>query len=389
MNANVKTPVRDALAELERLNGEVARLNIWLRTKANAPAQQPWRRADLSGHPPVPATSLSAGVHTVPCLWKWRDIEPYLRKVADLCPIELTERQQLHLRNPGLGGSLRIANSIRVAISIYKPGDAAPLHVHSPNASRTIFSEHGGHSIVEGERCQAERGDVIFTPNGTWHGHGNHDAEPVIWMDVLDWPLMEFLDAIWIDDSVPMNAVDSDQLSGYSRAVYGRGGLAPRFERQGRGTGRKVTPVFQYHGRDLRALLDDIVAFGIDAFDGATVEMVNPRTGGPAFPGLSYRAHRFPAGATTRDFRHTASTVYCVMNGCGRSIVGDATFEWEPNDIFVVPNHVWRRHEIDAGSDATLYAVSDAPLLEHLGQYYCQGRKEDGTVTELDSRERG
>ena len=49
----------------------------------------------------------------------------------------------------------------------------------------------------------AGRGDLILTPHGTWHDHGNDSTDPVIWMDVLDWPLMEFLDCIWLDEQFP------------------------------------------------------------------------------------------------------------------------------------------------------------------------------------------
>ena len=53
--------------------------------------------------------------------------------------------------NPGLNGRLQVTNTIRCAISIYNPGDVAPVHLHSPNASRTILSKTGGYTVVEGE----------------------------------------------------------------------------------------------------------------------------------------------------------------------------------------------------------------------------------------------
>jgi len=37
------------------------------------------------------------------------------------------------------------------------------VHLHSPNASRTILSDKGGYTVVEGERCTANRGDLILT----------------------------------------------------------------------------------------------------------------------------------------------------------------------------------------------------------------------------------
>jgi len=63
--------------------------------------------------------------------------------------------------------------------------------------------------------------------------------------------------------------------------------------------------------------------------------------------------------------------------------VGGQTFDWEENDIFVVPNFLWRRHLAKAGADAVLYTMSDAPLLEKIGQYRAQGMDAAGKVTQL------
>ena len=103
------------------------------------------------------------------------------------------------------------------------------MHLHSPNASRTILSNKGGYTVVEGERCDATRGDLILTPNGTWHDHGNDSNEPVIWIDMLDWPLMEFLDCAWVDQEFKpgsgSNAKSQETVhkDGYSGSLYGHG----------------------------------------------------------------------------------------------------------------------------------------------------------------------
>ena len=43
----------------------------------------------------------------------------------------------------------------------------------------------------------------------------------------------------------------------------------------------------------------------------------------------------------------------------------------------------WRRHFNTGAGDAVLYSVSDAPLMEKIGQYRAQGRLTDGTVENL------
>src|SRR5262249_9142694 len=127
-----------------------------------------------------------------PYRWRWEEYSEDLDRIAGLAakadgsPIEFADRQSILLSHPGLQGRLQVTNTILRAISLDNHGDIAPAHVHSPNASRTILSEKGGYTNVEGERCDAARGDLILTPNGTWHDHGNEATEPVIWIDMLD-----------------------------------------------------------------------------------------------------------------------------------------------------------------------------------------------------------
>src|SRR5207248_7754750 len=167
---------------------------------------------------------------------------------AEIKPIETTDRQGILLTNPGLGGRLQITNTIRCSIAVYNRGDIAPAHIHSPNASRTILSDKGGYTNVEGERCECRRGDSVFTPNGTWHDHGNDDEDPMIWIDMLDWPLMEYLDCVWVDqdyvDATQSNAKSQPVVhaDGHSTRLYGHGGMKPLFTSNQRGWGTTSRP---------------------------------------------------------------------------------------------------------------------------------------------------
>ena len=398
MNVEAKPRLsNDARERMEALNAKAKGLSIWLRTQANAPAQRPWfRDTGLAEAGQLAEGRVAAGqMKAAPHLWKWAEISPYLdeiaalAKAADVPPIEFADRQQFLLTNPGLGGRLQIAASMRCAVSIYNSGDLAPAHLHSPNASRTILSRNGGYTTIEGERCAAARGDLILTPNGTWHDHGNDAKEPVIWIDTLDWPLMEFLDVIWLDEDMPdaMRAGNGRMQApaapaGYSRALYGTGGLRPAFATRGRGFGRDVSPCFHYRGADTREALDALRGEAGDAHEGVTLEFVNPVTGGPVFPTLTYGAQLIRAGEETLPKRETSSTVYVAMSGRGETEVAGRTFQWEENDIFVVPNFLWRRHVAKGPGDAVLYTMSDKPLLEKIGQYRAQGMR-DGRVAEL------
>jgi gentisate 1,2-dioxygenase len=387
----------DAREAMEALNAEAAPLNIWLRTQANAPSQRPWFRetgletaGKLSGGRAGTGQMKTAAHH-----WRWSDISPYLYRIADIAktsevsPIEFAERQQFLLTNPGLNGRIQVTSTIRCAVSIYNSGDVAPVHIHTPNASRTILSDKGGYTMVEGERCEAARGDLILTPHGTWHDHGNDDPTPVVWMDILDYPLLEFLDCIWLDDHFPGQREANSRAqamvheNGYSGRLYGGGGILPGFVSHQRGIGRGTTPLIHYRGAEIRAALDRLRGEAGDPYEAINVRFTNPITGGPVFPTLDYSAQLLRAGEATRFKRETASTLYVVLDGQGTTEIGGTRFDWRENDIFVVPNFVWRRHINTGRSDAVLYAVSDAPLLEKIGQYRAQGRLPDDTIEQL------
>ncbi len=81
--------------------------------------------------------------------------------------------------------------------------------------------------------------------------------------------------------------------------------------------------------------------------------------------------------------RETASRLYVVLEGRGSTEIGKESFDWEENDIFVLPNFLWRRHRNTGAKDAVLYAVSDLPLMQAIGQYRAQGRAADGKLTQL------
>ena len=370
--------------ELEELNEEAQQRSLWIRTRWNLPNQSAWNLG--SSERPAPG-KYTLGVEypaAQPFVWKWADIEKYLMQLVELCPLELTERQSVLLTNPAFGTKgVKVTNTMRVAISIYKKGDVAESHMHSPNASRTIISESGGFTMVEGERINPRRGDLVFTPNGTWHGHGNDDDSPVIWADTLDWPLTDFLGCAWARGSDPTTGDNAPPEHDFSAKFYGRGGIRPLFNAHHRGEGRKVTPMFLYKNTDIREALEDLKGYDGDPHEGIIIECVNPTDGEPVFSTVSYRAQMLRRGEKTLPLRHTASTIYFVLEGEGSLEVDGERFDWSKNDFFVVPSHRWRHFENGGARDAILYSYTDAPLIEKIGHYRVQGMDKSGAVSEL------
>jgi len=394
-------PVPSARDLMEKLNTDAAKLNVWVRTEMNAPSQRAWF-VDTGGD--TGAGQMAAGrvaanqIKTLPTRWRWQDYGPVLHRIsdiarrADVSPIEFADRQSILLTNPGLGGRLQVTSTMRCAVSVYNPGDVAPAHVHSPNASRTILSDHGGYTNIEGERCDAKRGDLILTPNGTWHDHGNDSDTPVIWIDMLDWPLMEYLDIAWVDleyqgagSKTNAKIQRTEHTDGYSSRLYGAGGLMPAFVSHQRGWGHNPTPMIHYRGADVREALHALRSETGDPYEGIKLQFVNPVTGTSVYPTMNYSAQMLRPGEQTRTKRETCNTFVVVLEGTGTTEIGGQTFDWEPNDIMVLPNFLWRRHINTGKNDAVLYTVSDSALMKNIGQYRAQGKDNDGRIIQLVS----
>jgi gentisate 1,2-dioxygenase len=72
-----------------------------------------------------------------------------------------------------------------------------------------------------------------------------------------------------------------------------------------------------------------------------------------------------PKGFAGTDYRSTDGTVFSVVEGRGRTRMGERVFDWGPRDTFVVPSWTWHRHE--AIDDAVVFSFSDRPVHDKLG----------------------
>ena len=163
---------RDYVADLTRAN----LVPLWPSMRALLPPQAP-RTATLPAH------------------WRWTAIRPLLLRAGELTPMEKAERRVLVLANPGRGlENLQASAAIYLGMQLVLPGETAPSHRHTPNAARIVVEGEGAVTLVEGVACAMEPGDLILTPTGQWHEHRHQGRVPVIWLDVLDLPLMVYLD---------------------------------------------------------------------------------------------------------------------------------------------------------------------------------------------------
>jgi gentisate 1,2-dioxygenase len=289
----------------------------------------------------------------VPAAWRWKDIRPLLLAAARDIPLEESDRRVMILSNPGVFPRHHSTNTLYVSASIYNAGEKATVHRHTPNASRFVLEGTGGYTIIEGEKCTMSRGDLIITPNGTWHDHGNEGTEAVMWIDLLDLPLVEHLGASFFEFDFKENGAASQFQTvsapvDHSVNLYGASGMRPTFLPHVRGRSQG-SPMF---------------------VDGLVLEYVNPVTGEPVTTTMSFSVQLLKPGQALKRHRHTSSSFYCCLKGRGKTIVEGKELAWGENDLVVVPTWAWHEHvNLDPKNDAVLYCVSDEPVMKKLGLY--------------------
>jgi len=321
-----------------------------------------------------------------PHVWRWVDARPLLFDALDLVSLEQADRRAFILSNPGVFPKHFTTNTLYVAYQIVGPGESAAVHRHTPSASRFVLEGNGGFSVIEGEKCMMARGDLILTPQGTWHDHGNDGSQPAIWVDVLDLPIVDHLGAVFftfayteLDENTGKRVPRRTQTvtpEPYSDDVYGTSGLLPAYEMEQRGQGHG-TPKFVYRWADTVAALNRLKDYEGSRFDGVILRYADPEDGSPTTDTMDFTVQQLRPGQRTESHRHTSSTAYCCLEGAGRTEVGDAVLEWGRNDTFVVPSWTWHRHMNASVDDvAILYGVTDAPVAKGLGLYREEARGE-------------
>jgi len=299
-----------------------------------------------------------------PVLWRYADIRPLLLEAGRLTPIEKAERRVLVLSNPGLvPDAARATSTIYVGMQLILPGETAPNHRHTPSAVRFVVEGEGGFTIVHGEKCPMERGDLILTPALLWHEHGHVGSGPVIWLDALDLPIVYGAEASYALEGPSQaegNAADASQTR------YRRAGLVP-YGSLGR---RKADyPLLRFPWREVR---ESLIAHADGSGERDVVQLayVNPETGQECLPTLGFSAIMLRPGETARPPRRSASAVVHVIEGEGEAEVDGTALSWSESDTFAVPTHAsLQLANRSTRKPAFLFVIDDAPMQRRLGFY--------------------
>ena len=295
-----------------------------------------------------------------PASWTFGEIRSAMIEAGGLITAKEAERRVLILENPGLRGQSKITTDLYAGVQLVLPGEVAPAHRHAQSALRFVLEGEGAHTTVDGERTVMHEGDFIITPPMAWHDHGNESGRPIFWLDGLDIPIVQFLDASFAehhdDDEQPLA-----RPAGDCEARFGSN-LLPVDHKSTAG----ASPVFTYPFSRTRDALERMRRTGPwDPCHGLKMRYTNPATGGYPMTTIGTFIQLLPKGFTTAPYRSTDATVFVAVEGHGRTRIGaDFVVDWKPRDIFVVPS--WNTVVHDVTEDAVLFSFSDRPVQEAL-----------------------
>jgi len=294
--------------------------------------------------------------------WSYKALRPLLLRAGDLTPIEKAERRVLVLANPGHGlERMQASAAMYLGMQLLLPGEWAPAHRHTPNAVRMIVEGEGAYTTVDGEKCPMSRGDLVLTPTGLWHEHGHDGDQPVVWLDVLDLPLVYYIEASYHVDGERQKV-----KPGRGDRAYARAGMVPTpvFQRAA-----SAYPMLRYPWANTRAALEGLAAES-SAENAIQVTYVNPETGADVQNILAYRALMLRPGETLRLPARSPAAVFHLIQGAAEVRIGEQSFGLDESDTCCAPGYAAvTLSNRSSASPAFFFVADETPLHQKLGVY--------------------
>jgi gentisate 1,2-dioxygenase len=228
-----------------------------------------------------------------------------------------------------------------------------------------IVEGEGAYTTVDGEKCPMSRGDLILTPTGLWHEHGHDGQDPVVWLDVLDLPLVYYMEA-----SYHINGDRQTVKTGSRDQQNVRSGVAPTrmFDRSSR-----AYPMLRYPWADTRAALQALAADD-PSQECVQVTYINPETGNDAENILGFYALMLRPGQSLRLPARSPAQVFHVIEGQVRAEIVDKTFQMVEADTCCAPGYeAVTLSNLRADQPAFVFIADESPLHRKLGVYENRG----------------
>jgi gentisate 1,2-dioxygenase len=309
----------------------------------------------------------------IPYMWKASVLEAMVREAGQAVPVG-EERRALQLFNPGLDGKWATTNTMIAAVQILLPGEVARAHRHTPTAIRFIMEGTGAYTAVDGERVYMAPGDLILTPSWAWHDHGNETDKLVVWMDGLDIPLVQALNAMFFqfysERQVPLTKPTNASVH-----LHGHASLSPTWVKER----PQSSPLLLYSWDKTYQSLGSLRDAAGDEWDDLALEYTHPQTGRALLPTMACWVQMIRPAKRLKAHRHTGSAVYYVVQGSGETIIDGSRFVWDRGDIITLPAWALHEHANRSTRDvAILFSIQDRPVLEALGLYREEAYSDNG-----------
>ncbi len=276
---------------------------------------------------PTPSLYPEPKQRFVPARWRYADARAALHAAGRLVGTEWAERRNLILANPVPDNDYPTVTSLVAAYQMVKGGERARSHRHTPNAMRIVV-EAGPETftIVDGVNVPMQPGDVLLTPNWSYHGHDNRSATEAYWIDILDAPLVQLLGPMFFEHH-PDHVEQTDAINAQSQMRFAFSDYQPKL------------------------IAAPEIARGVRALE----------LGPPRLPTFDRFALRLAGDTEWHCTRTTANQIFVVVEGTGVSTIGSQELAWSPGDVIAAPSWLPQRHR--AQSDAIVVRMSDAPVM--------------------------
>lgn len=316
----------------------------------------------------------------IPHMWSSELLRSVVAESGDAVPVG-EERRAMQLFNPGLGGRWATTNTLIAAVQVLLPGEVARAHRHTPVAIRFIMEGAGAYTKVDGERVYMEPGDLILTPSWSWHDHGNETEHMVVWLDGLDIPLIQSLEAMFFQFYDQRQVPDARPPSTSAR-LHGHPSLSPTWIKERPAQSPLLIYPWTATHEALTAMRDQEGSL----YDGIALEYTHPQTGGSILPTMACWVQLLRPGERLKAHRHTGSAVYYAVQGDGRTVIDGQAFDWSRGSVLAVPPWALHEHANLGSEDAILFSIQDTPVVQRAGLYYEEPLAENGGHQEVVSR---
>ena len=194
----------------------------------------------------------------VPLVWHYDDVKALVMESGGLISAEEALRRVLILENPAMRGESKATNTLFAGIQMILPGEVAPAHRHVSSAIRFVLDGEGAYTSVEGEKAFMSPGDFVITANWAPHDHGNPSKKPMLWLDVLDFPAVNFFEASFADYPDENDKMQNTTRGDGDSAAFYASGVLP----DGAPVDLNRSPVINYTYARTRPMLDRLKKAG-------------------------------------------------------------------------------------------------------------------------------